>query len=221
MYKTDTEYLENLRKHAIEMRTFLGNKEKHERERSVCRAFLRTIGVAFEEPELKAPALTGEPSDVDFRAARFQIRELFEPNRKRSDEWKEKEKKYSESNSLNELLEPYFPPTPIELQILVPEIIQALTKKAQKYGAGCSAIDALVYVSLKDQYLAAHSDMLNLDKLRSQGWRSVGLLFPPYGVILFAEPMAPDFLRALESGQYRKYEDISSLFEPGNKSVDN
>jgi hypothetical protein len=211
MSKTDTEFLESLRKHATETRTFLGNKAKPERERSVCRAFLRAIGVAFEEPELIAP--TEEPADVAFRAARFQIRELLEPNRRRGDEWKEKEKKYSEANSLNELLEPYSLPTSVELRILVPEIVQALSEKAKKYGVGCSTIDALVYVNLKNQYLAAHSDIPNLDNLRSQGWRSVGLLFPPYGIILFAGPMAPDFLRALEPGQYKKYEDISSLFE--------
>lgn len=213
MCKTDIEYIENLRKHAIETRTFLGNKAKPERERSVCRAFLRAIGVAFEECELVAPAPTGEPSDVDFRAARFQIKELLEPGRKRGDEWKEKEKKYSEANSLIELLEPYSLPTSVELQILVPEIVQTQSEKSQKYGAECSAIDALVYVNLKEQFLAPHSDMPSLDKLRSQEWRSVSLLFPPYGVILLAGPMAPDFLRALEPGQYKKYEDICSLFE--------
>lgn len=211
MSATDTEDLENLQKHAIETRRFLNNKAKPERECSVCRAFLRTIGIAFKECELIAP--TDEPTDVAFRAARFQIRELLEPSRKRGDEWKEKEGKYSKANSLNELLEPYSPPTSVELQILVPEIVQALSEKAQKYGAGCRAIDALVYVNRKEQYLAAHSDMPNLDNLRSQGWRSVGLLFPPYGAILFVGPMAPDFLHALGSGQYMKYEDICSLFE--------
>lgn len=211
MCKTVTEYIENLRKHAIETRTFFGNKAKPERERSVCRAFLRTIGVVFDERDLIAP--TDEPADVAFRAARFQVRELLEPSRRRGYEWKEKEKKYSEANSLNELLEPCSSPTSVELHMLVPEIVQALTEKAQKYGAGCSAIDALVYVNFKDQYLAAHSDMPNLDKLRSQGWRSVGLLFSPYGVILFAGPMAPDFLRALEPGQHMKHEGICSLFE--------
>jgi len=216
MCKTDTENLENLRKHAIETRRFLGNKGgTKERERSVCRAFLRTIGVAFEESDLKAPAPTGEPSDVDFLSARFQIMESFEPSRKRGDEWKDKEEKYSKANSLNELLEPYSPPTSIDLQILVPTIVQELSKKANKYGVrGCSNIDVLVYVNRKDQYLAANSDIPNLDELRSQGWRSVSLLFPPYGVILFLGTTAPDFLCELEPGQYMKYEDICSLFEP-------
>lgn len=73
MCKTETEYLKNLRKHASDTRrVFFGNKAKpidmkSERERSVCRAFLRAIGVAFEEHELIAPST--EPADVAFRTA--------------------------------------------------------------------------------------------------------------------------------------------------------
>ncbi len=211
MCKTETEYLEKLRKHASDTRAFLGNKAKPERERSVCRAFLRAIGIAFEEYELIAP--TVEPVDVAFRTARFQIREILEPNRRRGDDWKEKEKKYAEASSLNKLMEPYSPPTSVELQILVPEIVEALSEKAQKYGAGCNDIDALVYVNLKDQFLAADSDLPNLDELQSQGWRSVSFVFSPYGVILFSASTAPDFLTALEPGQYMEWQDIDSLFE--------
>lgn len=211
MCKTETEYLENLRKHASDTRVFLGNKAKPERERSVCRAFLRAIGVAFEEHELRAP--TTEPADVAFRTARFQVREILEQNRRRGDDWKEKEKKYSEATSLDELLEPYSPPTSVNLEMLVPEIVTALSEKAQRYGAGCKDIDALVYINLQDQFLAPDSDLPKIDQLKSQGWRSVSFVFPPYGVILFATSSAPSFLTAAGPGQYMKWKDIDSLFE--------
>lgn len=213
------EYFDDMRKHVIETIAFFsnknGNKEKEERERSICRAFLRTIGVAFEEKELLAPAPSGEPSDVDFRLARFQIREILDEDRKRGDEWKEKLKEYSEKKQAKELLKPYSPSTSIELQELMPKVVKALLEKVKKknYGPACSSIDALVYVNLKDQHLATHSSMPNLDELKSQGWRSVSLLFPPYGVILYADSMAPDFLRTLEPSQYMKFKDISSLFD--------
>jgi len=211
MCKTETDYLEKLRKHASDTRAFLSNKAKPERERSVCRAFLRAIGVSFQDYELVAP--TDEPADVAFRSARFQIREILEPNRRRGDDWKETEEKYVEVNSLDELTEPYSPPTSVGLGALVLKIVEALSEKAQKYGAGCNDIDALVYVNLKDQFLAADSDLPNLDKLRSQEWRSVSFVFPPYGVILFATSMAPNFLTALKPGQYMEWQDIDSLFE--------
>lgn len=211
MSKTETEYLENLRKHASDTLVFLGNKAKPERERSVCRAFLRATGVAFEERELIAP--TTEPADVSFRTARFQIREVLEQDRKRGDDWKEKEKKYSQVTSLDALLEPYSPPTSVSLEMLVPEIVNALSEKAQKYGAGCKDIDALVLVNLQDQFLAPDSDMPKTDQLKSQGWRSVSFLFPPYGVILFATCSAPLFLTEVGPGQYMKWQGVDSLFE--------
>jgi len=211
MCKTETELLEKLRKYASDTRTFLSNKMKPERERSVCRAFLRTIKVPFKEHELIAP--TDEPADVAFRTARFQIREIHEPNRRRGDEWKKKEMKYSEASSLDDVMEPYSQPTSVALAEFVPKIVDALSKKAQKYGTGCNDIDALVYVNLENQFLAADSDAPNLDKLKSQGWRSVSLLFPPYGVILFAEPTAPDYLEILAPGQYMGWSDMYSLFE--------
>jgi hypothetical protein len=211
MRKTETEYLENLRKHASDTRAFLGNKAKPERERSVCRAFLRAIGVAFEEHELIAP--TAEPADVAFRTARFQIREILEQNRRRGDDWKEKEKKYSQATSLDELLEPYSPPTSVNLEMLVPEIVTALSEKAQRYGAGCKDIDALVYINLQDQFLTPDSDLPEMDQLKSQGWRSVSFVFPPYGAILFATSSASSFLTGAGPGQYMKWQDIDSLFE--------
>lgn len=211
MCRTETEYLEKLRDHASDTRVFLGNKMKPERERSVCRAFLRTIGVPFKDQELVAP--TDEPADVAFRMARFQIREILEPDRRRGDDWKRKEKKYSDANSFDDVMEPYTPPTSVALAELVPKIDDALSEKAQKYGTGCNGIDALVYVNLGNHFLAADSDVPHLDKLKSHGWRSVSILFPPYGIILFAGSMAPDFLTALVPGQYMSWNDIDSLFE--------
>ncbi len=211
MCKTGTEYLEKLRKHASDTRTFLSNNMKPERERSVCRAFLRTIGLPFQEQELVAP--TDEPADVAFRTARFQIREILEPDRRRGDDWRGKEKKYSEAKSLDDVMEHNSPPASVSLFELVPEIVDALSEKAQKYGTGCNDIDALVYVNLGNRFLAPNSDMPNLDELRSQGWRSVSVVFPPYGVILFARSAAPDFLSTLKPGQYIGWRDIDSLFE--------
>src|SRR6266478_4784422 len=53
----------------------LSNKRKPEREQMVVRAFLRCLGVAFEEREI----LVGpeEPVDITFRTARFQVREIL------------------------------------------------------------------------------------------------------------------------------------------------
>lgn len=104
-------------------------------------------------------------------------------------------------------------PASVSLVELVPEIVDALSKKAQRYGIGCNDVDALVYVNLGNRFLAPNLDIPNIDKLRSQDWRSVSVVFPPYGVILYTESAAPDFLSTLKPGQYNEWQDIDSLFE--------
>lgn len=211
MCAPDRHYLEQLRQHAQDTRTFLSNKAKPERERAVCRAFLRTIGVKFDTSEVKAPV--SDPPDVVFRTAQFEVREMLDPGRKRGDDWKRKEAKYQSATSIDDLLEAPSWPTPMTLSVLVPEVVTALAEKVRKYGAGCKQLDAMVYVNFQEKYLVLNSPVPSLDQLKAQGWRSVVLLFPPYGVLLYANAGAPHFLGEKTPGQFREWQDIESLFD--------
>jgi hypothetical protein len=75
MCSAEHAFLKNLKTHADQTCAFLSNAMKPERERSVCRAFLRALGVSFADSELIAPTI--EPADVSFRQLRFQGRELL------------------------------------------------------------------------------------------------------------------------------------------------
>lgn len=211
MCKTDQEYLEKLRAHAAEARTFLSSKMKPERERSVCRAFLRTLGVPFKDSELIAP--TDEPADVAFREARFQVRDLLRPDHRRGDDWKKRQKKYGDATSVDDVMEEYSAPSPVDLETLIPEIATALSSKAKKYGRGCKDVDALIYADLKDRFLATGSSVRNLEPLKLQGWRSVSLLFPPCGIVLLATKAAPGFLQEAEGEVRTKWANIDTLFK--------
>jgi Putative endonuclease, protein of unknown function (DUF1780) len=206
----DEDYLKKLQNHAGETRTFFSNNMKVERERSVVRAFLRSIGVSFEDNELVAPST--EPVDVAFRTARFQNRDLL--RHKPGYDWKQK---YNNVSCVKQLLEPYSPPKPFSLTNLVLDVSDALSKKAEKYPKkypnGCRDIDALVYVSLKNEYLRIDSQLLNITTLKCQGWRSVSILFPPYGIVLTAEEDAPDFLKSIEREPQNTWENPSTIFE--------
>jgi len=216
MSTTDKEYLEKLRNYATEVRTFLSNKMKPERERSVCCAFLRTLGVSFNESEIIAPA--EEPVDVMFREARFQIKDILEADHRRGDIWKDKQRKYETAPSIDAAIEidPPPMPSPVALNALIPEVTTALSEKANKYSIMCQELDMLIYLDLRKRFLAAGSTELRVQPLKAQGWRSVSLLFPPYGVVLFAKPEAPDFLKAAESKLHMQWSDIDTLFYPGN-----
>jgi Putative endonuclease, protein of unknown function (DUF1780) len=207
----DRKFLENLAAHAAEARAFLGNKMKPERERAVCRAFLRAVGVSFNESELVAPTI--EPADVAFRDAQFQVRDLLR-GRKRGDDWKNKKEQYDRAQSIADLVEPYSPPVPVSLASLVPEVTEALSEKAAKYGTGCSGLDALIYVDLKDAFLEANSRIPDTTALKSQGWRSVSIFFSPYGATLLAGGHAPCFLQDAAGSPSMKWANIDTLFEP-------
>lgn len=211
MPDTDRKFLENLAAHAVETRVFLGNKMKPERERAVCRAFLRAVGVSFNESELIAPTI--EPADVAFRDAQFQVRDILR-GRKRGDDWKNKKKQYDQAQSIADLVESYSPPVPVSLASLVPEVTEALSEKAARYGIGCSRLDALIYVDLEDAFLEANSHISDVAELEQQGWRSVSLFFSPYGVTLFAGGHAPSFLQDAAGRSSMKWANIDTMFEP-------
>lgn len=206
----DHDYLEKLRAHAAQTRTFLSNEKRTERERSVCRVFLRTLGVSFNDNEIIAS--TVEPVDVKFRDARFQLRDLL-LGRKPGDDWKEIEKQYKEAQHLADLFKPYSPPVPVNLESLMSEVTAALSGKATRYGIGCNELDALVYLNLKDTFLKADSPVPNADALQRQGWRSVSLLCPPCGAVLFAKGDAPSFLQNAAGTTSMKCVNPDELFD--------
>ena len=207
----EAEDLRKLRDHTIETRRIFSNAMKPERERMVCRAFLRCLGVSFVDSEIVASIK--EPVDVTFRSADFQICELMELNRKRGDELKEFQEKAQNSTSIEDLATPYHPPSPLTFEELAVELTKALGKKAVKYGSGCRELDALVYVNLEGRHLYANSVIPDLSKLKGHGWRSVSALFPPYGVVLFANDSAPDFIQTTSGQAISKWDDWHTLFD--------
>jgi hypothetical protein len=212
----DEAYLKGLLNHYTESLRFFSPRIQVERDRSVVRAFLRTLGIYLAERELRAP--NPEPVDVAFGDARFQVRELLSESYKRGDAFKVKRDKCRSANSIKEILEPYIPPTPVHLSELVHEQIpNALQDKATRYpklyANGCRDIDILVYVDLHDKYLKVDEDSYNEEGLKKQGWRSASILFPPYGIVLFANPEAPEFLRLAERKPMQEWTSVDGLFD--------
>ena len=210
MDRDEAEYLRGLQEHVAETRRIFSNKMKPERERMVCRAFLRCLGIAFDNKEIITSDT--EPIDVIFRSAKFQIRELMEPDQKRWDELRDLQQKVENATSIEDLMTPYSPSRRLSFQVLVPELTNALGEKAMKHGTGCTDLDALVYVDLEGRHLDANSVIPDPSKLKSQGWRSVSMLFPPYGVVLSAESTAPVFIQMASGQVVSKWGDLDTLF---------
>lgn len=195
----DREYLNTLARHIAETRRLFSNAKKSEREKSVCRAFLRCIGVGFSEDELSVGP--SEPTDIAFCSAAFQITEVLDEGRKRSHEHKEQEINYQTARSARDIMEPWRDGKPMEFPEMVNVTAKRLEEKFAKLGQqGCRGIDALVYINLfkpvsRYLYPAEFVETDDANKMRAHGWRSVSVLMVPYATVLFANDTAPRFLQ--------------------------
>ena len=90
----------------------------------------------------------------------------------------------------------------------------ALAEKAEKYGEGCQDLDALVYADLQNQLLDAKSEFPDVCQLRTQGWRSVSVIFAPCSAVLLGNPGAPDFLLEHAGRVQDCWNQWDTLFDP-------
>ena len=204
----EEQYIEGVLAEAEDTVDLLSSRRKVERERMVCAAFLRCLGVEFDALDIMPG--TCEPVDVAFRAAQFQIMEILEPGRQRHGEWKKKLNKYRDATTIDDFIEPYHPSANITIAEVLVRITEGLARKKAKYGR-CSELDALVYVNLS-AHLTKPVMIDGLDEVQRQGWRSVSFVQVPYSCVLLAEPSAPDILRDRVGGLLAKWGSMSGYF---------
>jgi len=90
--------------------------------------------------------------------------------------------------------------------VLVSDLTAALAEHAAWYGARCVGLDALVAVEGRHDVFVQPAPPLEVRALTVQGWRSVSVVCPPYGMVLYAADGAPAFLR-LVSGRLLRHGD--------------
>jgi Putative endonuclease, protein of unknown function (DUF1780) len=208
-----TQFSPNCANTQIARDAFSQIRKSRERERMVVRAFLRCVGEAFEDGEIVASR--EEPVDVKFRSADFQIMESV-GNKRRGFDWRRRQERYRGAQHVADVLDPYVPSQPISFDRAAHLVANRLSAKAAHYGAAvCATLDALVYIDLHNQHLwplePADSEQA-LTMLQNQCWRSVSMLFVPYGVVLLAAPIAPEVIRARVGQTLKEWPGIDGLF---------
>jgi len=211
----DKDYLDGLPAYAREMRRLHSNSGQTERERRTVCAFLRSIGTDFSVNEIKPKPEENDPVDVEFRNAHFQVTDLL-GDRKPGLIWQERERKWENAVSVSDVEEPWTWSQPISYDAISEKIVTHLKQKATHYAAQtCATVDALVLVALEPKRhlwpLDAVSDHHN--HLVEQGWRSVSMVFEPYGCILAACGSAPEFLQSRRGQILRKWKEPDGLFD--------
>ena len=199
---TEAEERAAVREDRTQPRLLLAHRLKPARDRAVVRTFLHTLSVAFAEAELVTPVEA--PIDVQFRQAQFHLRELRAHPGGRD----------GTAHDL-QVLQPRALPDggyrggPVggmDLAVLVSHLTAALAEHAAWYGARCVGLDALVSVEQRCCMLVQPAPPPEVGALTVQGWRSVSVVCPPYGMVLYAAAGAPAFLR-LVSGRLMRHGD--------------
>jgi hypothetical protein len=188
--------LEDIREGLERSVAYYKSGTKGERERWVCAEFLTNLALPFSDGEVTSSS--DEPPDVNFREARFEIKEILDPGRRRHAEYKTAYAEALNATHPKSLLKQYTPReiTPTEI---VERVLPELTALASYYAPSVrKGLDALCYVNLLEHTLV-DGPMPPPRQLAPYGWRSISVLFSWTSIVYTAESSAPAFLRARNS----------------------
>lgn len=212
MKKSDRKYIDDLIRHTEETIRFLSNEMKPYRERCVCAALLRCLGITFSPSQFQSNR--NDPPDVFFTSASFEVIELYDRKRKRLDEYKARLEELKRAKSMADTLVHLPQPAPISYQELAQEITRALGNKSRRYGKRlCSNLDALVYIGLPSRFLDITSRTPDFAGLINQGWRSASFVIPPFSHVAFCGGDGPQFLSAISGQTRQEWKEGDGFFE--------
>ena len=190
MSDTDTDWKGERIQALKESLAFFSNAEKLEREKWVVRRLLQALRVNFKEEEMtEAP----EPVDVAFRDVGFQVKELLDERRRRTDEFKKKLETAKSAKDYSELLEHYTPTDVSFSETAQRCYLYAETLLSQsKYGPReCKNIDLLCYFNWLEHHVVPPVEVPN----KEIGFRSLSIVSNRYCAVAYASPNAPALLR--------------------------
>lgn len=184
---------------------FFSNTQKSDREKWVVRNFLLNLGVGFFEGELVV--VLNEPPDIQFRQARFEVKELMEDNRKRDLEFKLALEKAINAKTFSELWERYTPPDEISFEKCV-DLINGQLKDILYSADVCKQTDLIFYVNLQDVRFTIPQDLSKYIAQHEKSWskwRSISFVTNSnISGVLFARNEAPDFIKSISKESARR-----------------
>ena len=172
---------------------FFEGKNKFEREKWVVKELLSSLKIKFYDSEL-TPA--DEPIDVSYKENKFQVKEIFDPERRRKDEFEDKYQKINRLMSNDDYLgitDTYTNPTAICFCKVVSECRNlAIGLQENKYGAlGAAKIDLLFYFNKRDLYATPSQ----IPELQGIQFRSLSVVTNTYCSVVFAKSTCPEIFR--------------------------
>ena len=173
---------------------FFSNAGKEERERWVVSEFLTYLPISFDTYELRSHAQQSKV-DVEFRGARFQVKEIPDPNFRRGDEIKSTYIRVMNANTLQETVGPgfvYDVPPIVSGYDLVRDTAVDLAE-SETYKPHKATLDLLCYVT-RTRASAIMAIDVRPEDFSALGWRSITCLMGNQALVLFSTAGAPSFL---------------------------
>jgi hypothetical protein len=193
--RTDAEILTSMRESARDELLFFSNQGKEERERWVVSQFLQHRSLNFLETELRSPHQCSK-TDVQFRDANFQVKEIVNPGTRRNDEIGDNYERLMAAGTLEDVIGTQFvydvPPATTIYTLVSGEAGCVAIK--QKYSTIKHELDLLFYVT-RTHASPVRKEEIDAEFLASLGWRSISCLAGTEAIVLFAQADAPAFLR--------------------------
>ena len=193
----ETALLAEMKRSWSENLRFYSNAGKEERERWVVAEFLAHLPVPFNPNELRSHVQKSKV-DVEFRDARFQVKEIPDPNFRRGDEIKTTYHRVMNAKTLQDTVGPgfvYDVPRVESAYDLVRDTARELACSAT-YKDHRATLDLLCYVTCTRASVISVKEV-KPEELSPLGWRSISCLIGNQAVALHTGPGAPMFLQPL------------------------
>jgi hypothetical protein len=192
---SDSNILESILCAAREDLDFFSNSGKETRERWVISKFLKIINYSFEEAEISSLEQASKV-DVEFRDARFQIKEITNPKLLRGKKTKSTYNAIKVAEKLEDIELPSIAEDIPKLAKMY-DLVFVETKKlseSETYKASKHHLDLIFYITRTRASLIRVED-INIKDFSSLGWRSVTCLNGKQAAVLYTNSDAPYFLK--------------------------
>ncbi|WP_247420936.1 DUF1780 domain-containing protein [Ralstonia pseudosolanacearum] len=187
----EQEFIAQRRKDLEASVEYFAPQNKNERERWVADAFVRNLGITPAKGEIIS--IKQDPPDVEFREARFEIKEILDPGRRRHAEYKQELERTQYITEAKDLLTPFTPK-----DISVGDIYRLCLKEAaslDKYSPDFKrGTDLLLYVNLRHVIGVTEQPYPVTTELEATGWRSISFVMGRRSGCFYACPDAPGFI---------------------------
>lgn len=189
------EGLEKLRQRTREDHEYFSNRNKECRERYVTALFLSFCGIEYDECELLSQEQASK-TDVIFRKASFQIKELMDEDNARGSFLKDFRHSCERASSISEISFTH-KAHDISPCAKMYDLVQKMARERRadkKYANEAGNLDLLIYATRTRASLLMDSE-INLTDFSEIGWRSVSCVNEHQAAVLYASDSAPLLLR--------------------------